>query len=203
MMSRVSLMLMALAIAGCGGSQQPFARVVSCAGTVNVNTRAAAPGQSLAPDDLIEIASGGNAVLEYADGTRGKLVGEKDGCSLKLARSSASVLKLARGTLGLDVPPNRVAKTRYEVETANCTTSIEGTRLKVSASSAGTVVAVFTGTVSVKPAGAPAFALKALTQVTVPSTGSPGAPADYDPHQSTEEQFFPLTPTEFNKGNGR
>ncbi|MBI4872842.1 MAG: FecR domain-containing protein [Candidatus Riflebacteria bacterium] len=158
--SGLLLLLFASAL-GCGRREaQPAAELTAVTGSVNVNSQPAQVGRSLVLGDLIELAPGSRGQVVFTDGARVELLGEAgQGTSLKLAYpvtgALATTLELGRGTLSMFVPKGVAGQTRYEVETANCTTSIEGTVFLVSALGAKTRVLVADGGVKVaNPLGA-------------------------------------------------
>ncbi|MBI4871530.1 MAG: SUMF1/EgtB/PvdO family nonheme iron enzyme [Candidatus Riflebacteria bacterium] len=152
----LSLLVVLLGASACGGKSAP-AELGSLEGAVSVNSQPAKRGQEVSLGDLVEVAPGGKCEVLFDDGSRAELLGrEGQGTSLKLAVPAsdalATTLELARGVLSLVVPTADGVPHRYDIVTANCTASIEGTVVVVESLEDRTRVRVTEGKVRVSNA---------------------------------------------------
>jgi hypothetical protein len=146
------LLLLLLAVAARADDAW-FAKMQKFDGDVTVNSKPAQLGV-LQPGDLVEVAAKATCQLEFGDGTTATLTGHEDeGASLtlpaKAESAAAQVLKLAKGAIAIHVPSGQQSK--WQVETENCTASVEGTvfAVAVGPKSKTTVVLVAEGKVKV------------------------------------------------------
>lgn len=171
-----------LAVAAQAGDAS-FAEISEIKGDVTVQSRPAVAGP-LEPGDLVEVAAGGSCRLEFADRSTATLAGhDGEGASLKLPAqaegAAAQVLKLAKGAIAINVPPE--SQSKWQVETENCTASVEGTvfAVAVEPKGKGTRVLVAEGKVKVMSKHGEVVVGKG-NQTAVAPDKEPSKPEDYD-----------------------
>ena len=159
---------------GCTGRE--IATLGEINGTVHVNASDAFSGMRLNHGDVVEVAPGASARIIFdKDLSTATLHGNKDGASLTIPLPPPSALtrtlKLLRGLLQLEVNKDPQAKTRWEVEAANTTVSVEGTILSIDSDldAQQDTVSVQEGSVRVTPKNPalPSFMLGAGNQVQI------------------------------------
>ncbi|MBI4860393.1 MAG: FecR domain-containing protein [Candidatus Riflebacteria bacterium] len=179
---------------GCGEPAVPLARLESMRGHVSVNSVAARSGLALSAGDLIEAAAAAVCEIRFADRSLARILGQgSDGTSLKLVETRKGTLRttllLAQGVIGMAVAAGEKGSTRYEVETANCTASVEGTVFLVAHRARRTEVLVAAGTVVVTNSLGPPLRVETGRAATVEEGAPPRLdPGSYNPKEGLGEQ---------------
>lgn len=177
------LLLLLLAVAA-QADDAPFAEIVDLKDGVSVNSKPAAKGP-LNPGDLVEVEAGKSCLLRFADGSTATLTGhEGEGASLTLPPeaegAAAQVLKIAKGAIAINVPPEK--KSKWQVEAENCTASVEGTVFAVGIDPRDKTTRVLVSEGKVKVASRKGdVVVESGKETTVAPGQAPTPPDNYDP----------------------
>ncbi|MEX2175394.1 MAG: FecR domain-containing protein [Pirellulaceae bacterium] len=134
---------------------QPVAKVVAVEGAVTVlgndKSLGLARATTLLAGQQIETPAGGSLEIQYADQTIVRLAGNSLVTLDAHAASGAKRVTLARGQLTADVAPQRVGAMRFTTPHAQAT--VLGTKLRLTANQADTLLEVVTGKVQLHRPG--------------------------------------------------
>ncbi len=198
--SMICLLCMGLFFAGCGKKSVPEARLLALGGKVTIGDVVAIKGQGLSAGEILTVAPGGFARLQFPDGSKQFLFPHSKAkealvYSLKAEKSEGEaktmLCNLASGVMTFLVPKKRQSPVRFRIQAQHTITAIRGTEGKVTTSAKIDEVALKSGSVEVTSKSSKKTSLlKAGQRIEAGADGKIVGPFLYDFSASKEQKFY-------------